>query len=1147
VLKADSLSKDDRRSGICTHWIRPEPGLAARYGDVLAESATHFDEAHRYLRYALLRQVDDSAPWHFLARLLGQEARHAEAELALRAAACLDLDGNRANELYAWALKKRGAAEQGIAWQERRLERLRERASEGAAWAGFVELLVDFGQPGRAMEALEEARRRLPDDPTLVAAAARYLAGWGRLEAATEAVERARRVCGPAQYHAVAYEVAQAEGRYTDALEHAREWVAERPREVPALEALLWGTDHLESPAAGDALLAEWRSQRPADEVLERLELLRRDSENEESRFDVLRARVERNPFDGWAWRELGFLTWGRVRRLEAPQLPSGVAELREVVESCTATDPSDSATILLEAEVAALEGDLPRALDDLGRSLLRASSYTWSVSRLFELASTLPVVEREGAVVPVLDRAFESTPGDLRGVLHAAKLVAAHFGPSAALDAIDRWATTSRDDPYLAEARADVLVRYGEGPAVLSPLLPELVRLTEMFPLHGGLAFSLADVYERLDRSDDALATYERLLSWKPRWGNARAAMAHRLAAVGRQDEAISALRRATRDDPWWPGIWRQLADTLVEAGDGAAAEAALVSGLGHMPETMDLWEARVELVRGLGRGREALEVADELRVRFPNVASAHMVFARACLDAPFSVDDEVVDAAFGRAIELDARLWDAVWSFTCHLCAGGRSKAARDLVVRHRALVGPAPWVEGALAYVRWHSGAQIKAVEELRALLLEQPDYDYGVTLLFDWLTDLGDRGVTERILEGAELALFQEPERATRRLELLDEVGVAREALAPQWADLQARCPASRQVRADHASFLLDGDEREAARVLLEGANEEDAAWPPLVAQRLRLAVEVADWDGARAALEVLFVSHVSANHHWWARVVFEALRGAKGYGLTRALKAFRGLLRSQTPVNRIYFEAFLQALACAKETEPLQALVGLLETREACAANPGLLGQTLQACIEAGVPDFVRRWGRANSELCAEDTEAWMAVGWGFSCENHQQDTIDWLRDYRSRPDSEQWAINLVAASYYDTGRHAEALDVCRYGLENRPIDHGADFLVDNGLKCALTLGDEDGFLALHDDFGAIIETSPREKFRPRYDALGYFARLLRTSSFGEVRALHAESRALRVEIGWTDLWKTWVSRRLRWWQSIWFRLGLFGR
>jgi hypothetical protein len=158
----ESIVKRGRFPGLdaSLEWIYPEPLFQARYANLIAQSATHYDEALVRLSRALWRDPYHGEIYHYYADLLWQLRNKNQALLAYRIASCLELENDHYAEAYAWALKKCGELEAAIEWLVNRVERFTGEAGGGSAWMVLVQTLERFC---RGMVALPRRKRCLRD------------------------------------------------------------------------------------------------------------------------------------------------------------------------------------------------------------------------------------------------------------------------------------------------------------------------------------------------------------------------------------------------------------------------------------------------------------------------------------------------------------------------------------------------------------------------------------------------------------------------------------------------------------------------------------------------------------------------------------------------------------------------------------------------------------------------------------------------------------------------------------------------------------------------------------------------------------------------------------------------------------------------
>jgi tetratricopeptide (TPR) repeat protein len=104
--------------------------------------------------------------------------------------------------------------------------------------------------------------------------------------------------------------------------------------------------------------------------------------------------------------------------------------------------------------------------------------------------------------------------------------------------------------------------------------------RLLELAPNFGQGYVELGIALDALGRSRDAIRAFETALEWDPSDAFAIMNLTHSLRKSGEVSELRDLFERAIRVAPWFEEAYQGLAGVLVEVGDFAGAEAALIAG---------------------------------------------------------------------------------------------------------------------------------------------------------------------------------------------------------------------------------------------------------------------------------------------------------------------------------------------------------------------------------------------------------------------------------------------------------------------------------------------------------------------------------------------------------------------------------------
>ena len=219
------------------------------------------------------------------------------------------------------------------------------------------------------------------------------------------------------------------------------------------------------------------------------------------------------------------------------------------------------------------------------------------------------------------------------------------------AQDAVRRMEPIVADWPRWAAARG-ALAQAWELVGYPSRAQVELLRLAEEMPGLPGTAEGAARASRRLDRAEDAMRWYRRVLSLRYDDVQARSALATLLLERGDVDGALELLGDAIRLAPGDPFLRLRRADLLAANGRTEPAEADYQAAARLSPDEPDVHERRGRQLLREGRRGEALaelQEALELRPQSPQLKELvrQLEPQRERFEAPYLVDA----AALARA----------------------------------------------------------------------------------------------------------------------------------------------------------------------------------------------------------------------------------------------------------------------------------------------------------------------------------------------------------------------------------------------------------------------------------------------------------------------------------------------------------------
>jgi predicted Zn-dependent protease len=159
----------------------------------------------------------------------------------------------------------------------------------------------------------------------------------------------------------------------------------------------------------------------------------------------------------------------------------------------------------------------------------------------------------------------------------------------SKALEALERVALT-------ADASSEVMTLYGRALVKANKLEAAeqaLQQATRRFPLDPGAFVEYADVAERqndLDAARAALIDYDALVSDEADLSSRTARIGRLSLRLDEPSAAVTWFQRAAAASPGDAGLVASLADAQLRAGDRAAAQRTIVSGLEKDPKNAAL-----------------------------------------------------------------------------------------------------------------------------------------------------------------------------------------------------------------------------------------------------------------------------------------------------------------------------------------------------------------------------------------------------------------------------------------------------------------------------------------------------------------------------------------------------------------------------
>jgi tetratricopeptide (TPR) repeat protein len=710
------LGRRDERLGYLRQLAEPracEPVFWQALADELRADARQHVEARRWVERALRFRLDGYC-LSTLADLLWSGQQFDEALAMYRRAACLDDKREPSARTYFLAARARKQTDAALRLLHGRVERL--GAHSGGPACTLFECYEILDRTAEGLAALEAALRQRPEDGELLLFCANARARHGH---AAEAAKLLDAVGGNVRRGALdraLAEAALAAGDRRKALDLWHEVLALEPLAMDAHENVARLLGELEGRPAALRHLAAVRERFPHHYGLHRLSIAWLRQESPQATEPVCRQLVAIHPADAWARRELA------VTLAEAERPEDALVEADEAVR----LEPENSWGWSLRAQLHQRLGHPAAARADFEQSLRAAVDTPPAIHGLVGLAPTL--AERKQALAFVESELVRQVVfGD---GLAAFRLEAnQHLDAAAALHSLR---TALRERPDLFPAWSAVVSQLTDMQQ-LDEALSLAEQATERFPLLATAWLDLARVRRaRLDVPGE-IEALQHAADTAPHWAEPCWRLGHAHERAGDFAAARRAFEQGAARQPFVAASHGLLAARLWQEGEKEPALSRFKQALDMDPGYEWAWERFVEANKQLGRPQAAEDLARELTDRLPGQPRPWVMLARARL-AEDRLDEALT--ALDRAVQFHPRFADA-HELRATILAH-QQRWAEALEACRPAAFGSAVPVElrGRAAWIEDRSGHHRTALEQMRALLEENPGYIWGWQQLADW---------------------------------------------------------------------------------------------------------------------------------------------------------------------------------------------------------------------------------------------------------------------------------------------------------------------------------------------------------------------------------------------------------------------------
>ncbi len=1093
-------------------WRYPPTNIVAQYADHVGVTEPDIPRVEELLLAALRRNPYDGLALHVLGDLRLRADQRQDSLLPLRLAACLAEENEHFAREFADQLRALQREDEGLSFLEDRVDRLGALADGGDPWVTWIEANIDFGRPAAARAALEAAVDARPSDPLIHQYATRFWARRGAWSLAEAALSEVERLGTRLEYLAAAVPFFQGRGRWKDALPLCREWRDTAPSSAYARAHLL---DLLAVSRGQAAALDEarsWLARQPGHDELEmlvygRLKGLDLTGEQEE----LIRQRLDRDPLDAWAWRELGFIKLEQAVRVSGQAHAACCREAELALDKSVALSPTNASTHSLRGRLAEVRSDPQAAVAAYLESLEIEPDEPFCFERAWACAGRLSEDEQR-LVRQVLEDCLLRTIGPPRSARDLAFSIAERYGVSEAERAVTAWSEERGDSPELIEALVDLLLHWGQGRSDAARALELAKGGLERFPYHVGLEYSLARAHAILGQADEEAAILNGILDRRPLDVSARYGVARHHERRGESILARVVLRDGVEAAPANPSAWLALAGFEQAHGRREQAIEVLTEGIERNPRELDLVERLVEILQQAGQHARAVEAARGAVSRAADKAEAWLLLAGALREDPVRVDSAEVIDCYKTALDRDASMYAAADELAVVLAERRSFEEARAFIeAQAGTLSDPSP-AHARLAWLTRVAGDPVRAREEMLAVTQSWPHHAWAYARLLDWCEQDSDWDTARALLEREAECLAGDPLLQARRLTLMGKLGFAAEEVEASWEQLLADFPESEPTLLVRFDQLLERRDLDAADEILKKLEALDPTSAFILARRVEfLLLRERDFDALDIARKVWTLP---GDDGWPEGFCLVGL--AKAGRVLSCAKALCELAEAGARIRPAALSALEDVCRGAEVgNDPVllpAQLERLLEALAQVETEDGRGVAAVARCL--GHNDHIGsvvKFAQRRPEYCRALGPVWAAMGEIFldGSRRGAARASEWLADWRERDGVPMWVAAVLTQAgrkrrwWWRMEEDLEAIgETAMDALSQLEQDHTAGFLACVALESQLRRGRDERFCELYAELAPIAARAGQDGnfLEPGYgfgpDILALFERLL---------------------------------------------------
>ncbi len=1112
-------------------WQYPPAAYVSEYADLLMASSETRNKARSLLHSLIRRQPSYGPAWHILGDLLWEEHDLDAALFAYRNGACLVENNEHYASAFCDALARVGREKEGLNWLESRVRKFGSSTSAVETWVTWINTLEQAGCPERALAASTEALSLHPNSPELLGFTVPFLARMGQWEQAAGLLPRLEKAGNNMLFREAAVAFHSMRGDLVKAIQHAEQWVGEAPLSMEARNELIDLVAKRDGAHRAASLAKSWVEERPGHDRLEELyySQLTRSQAPTARQYALLKRRVQRNPEDPWAWRELGFSTVYKYSTANERGQKKIAGRVDVFIARSDRTSPLDSATLRLHAEWLQAKGAWSESVELWMKAIERAPKVFYSYQHLWDCVSHLDGAERQ-RVWEGMQNALLGSPGRLHIARQLILMAVQKLGVVPAEEAVSRWHKLKPEDPGIIEAHADLLLIHGHGRTDFERALEMLEPAVKRFPYDSNLRFSQADALRKLGRFAEAEEVFHDIVRRHPDNSSAHIQLARVQNRRGQTEDALHRLDAAILCDPQNTELFDAKIEFLMHAKNLGQATTVINESLLRFPKGVNWREKCISLLLECGDTAAAVQAARGGIVEYPAGAYLWLLLGRTLYEHQRFAAQGEIETVLRRSLALNPGLYETA-DYLCMLLTGQRRyfEAAELMHQIGPRLEDPAPAL-GRLAWVHREEGKKDQALAEMKVLLADVPSYRWGWSVLMAWLEEDKDLDEARTLLRVIPPEVRTDISFRQKRLLLLEKTGLSTAQLDSEWNSLLSDFPEELSLHVLRYDSLREGKRHAEAAATLEIIRPLQPDSPYVLARFAEVKAEAGQRDQAiEAFLGLLFAD--TEPSVWPPNYAWEALR--KAHFEEAAYQEARARIKQgQQPTPRGV--AILAEFAIARNNTEKRSLQPIwrawfpdrgarevlelakdLDSKNLSALS--LRGLLLRQLVNFGYHRLVVKYWKQHRLQVEADITAWSEVARAFAgVKGYRRQGRKFMSGWRDHVGAPMWIVAnfVMCCNPLRRKQLREIISSCHDALTGLPHDHCARYLAHVEAESYAILGDERAFLKAYRSYknyfdGKLVEPEwfqdPRRNLLTDIPAMGRFLEESQRTQYKKMR------------------------------------------